>query len=188
MSDYPLNPISVLQVEYRVDKLFLGSFYTADIPFPLVSLYLEDFIISECVTSKLYLQSFVSNQLAGDENIKITSFIRAILDLETQLKNENWASKSPREPYLANIFGAHLTCWSFILSCSDFYNITNSADNISNLNLHDALQTGCIPLSQLFHNEQKSIGGDKTCDQVMINLKAICKFSWNSSYLILIRK
>ena len=108
-----VQPTFFVSDPYRVRELFLESFYIAPKPFPLVDLYLTSITIDECVTSKLYLQIFVSNQLEGDENTKISSFIKATLDLEAELKEENWASGAARrEPYLANIFGAHLTCWS----------------------------------------------------------------------------
>lgn len=173
----PLSRLSVgpdfyVTDPHRVRDLFLASFYTSSHSFPLVELYLDDKIISECITSKLYLQSFVSNQLHGAKNIKIISFIKKALELETVLEREMW------EPYLANIFAAQITCWSFILSSSDFMQIPTTTDNVSNINFHRALQTGCLPLSQLFHYEPTCFSDGRGCGQVMINLKLINDFDW----------
>ena len=76
--------------EYTVKDLFLQSFYTSDPTFPLVDLCLPNKIIRECITSKLYLQSYVCAESVGHENDQITKYLGSMLDLESELKEEIW--------------------------------------------------------------------------------------------------
>ena len=169
---FSVKPNFFVSNPHDVKELFLESFYTSCRPFPLVELYLNKIFIDECVTSKLYLQSFVLNQAHGPKNIKICSFVKRALELETELREENW------EPYIANIFAAHLTCWSFILSSPDFDGLVETNVNKSNINFHRARHTGCIPLSQLFHHEPTCFPGSRKCGTIMINLNLLDEFAW----------
>lgn len=169
---FSVKPNFFVSNPHTVRDLFLGSLYTSNAPLPLVNLYLDNMIIGECVTSKLYLQNFVSSRSDGLRNNKVSSFIKSALEIETELVEARW------EPYLANIFAAQLTCWSFVLTSPDFIEIPNISNNVSNINFHRARDHGCLPLSQLFQCRPKFFNSSKNWDEVMINLKRMDEFDW----------
>ncbi len=162
---------------YKVETLFLEAYCTSPSAFPLVQLFFKNQVIEECVTSKLYLKRFVENQPPGEKNEKIILFLNNALEEEIGLKKERW------ENYIANLFAAHLSCWSFILQSQPqlFESVVSVTDtsNLSNINLRNIFKTSCIPLSQLFHFEPENCGTGKKCSEVLINLKlkdAVCEW------------
>ena len=153
---------------YNVKDLFLQSFYTSDPPFPLVELCLPRKVVDECITSKLYLQSYVSNKPPGRENKQIIKYMGALLDLESELKEEMW------DPYVANLFALHLSCWMFILlNPEPFAPLLSLTDKRANINLRRAVGEGVLSLAQLFHVVPKTCVGSRKLDSVMINLKQL---------------
>ena len=141
-----------------VADLFLESAYTSSPPFPLVNLF-KDTVVKECVTSKLFLFMFLKSLEKVEEKDKtLSTFINQILSLELALKHENW------EPYLANIFALHLSCWKLIIQDDHFKKLereTLTVGNYSNEILSSVFRTGLLPLSQLFHKKDVTCYEDK---------------------------